>query len=127
MTEEQNKGLLAAILIRGKVNLTSDVKNTLDRLNLINKNNCVLLEDNDINRGMLNKVTNVVAWGPVSDDVAGKVKLKNPVKRKDVKFKSFSLPPPRGGFERKGIKQPFAKGGALGKRVSMDKLLSKMI
>jgi large subunit ribosomal protein L30 len=121
------KSLLAAVLIRGKVGLEAGVKENLLRLNLIKKHNCVLLEDTPVNRGMLNKVTSLVAWGPVSEDVASKVRSRNATKKKEVKLKSYALHPPRGGFERKGIKQPHTKGGALGKRESMDKLLTKMI
>ena len=40
----------------------------------------------------------------------------------------FRLHPPRGGFERKGIKMPFAKGGVLGNRGDkMEELISKML
>jgi hypothetical protein len=37
------------------------------------------------------------------------------------------LQPPRGGFERKGIKVQHSAGGALGKRKSMDELLEAML
>ncbi|MCW1300904.1 MAG: 50S ribosomal protein L30 [Candidatus Nanoarchaeia archaeon] len=40
----------------------------------------------------------------------------------------FRLAPPSGGFERKGIKQPFKVGGALGYRgVKINELLRRMI
>ncbi len=42
--------------------------------------------------------------------------------------KVFRLNPPSKGFERKGVKQPFAQGGALGDRKDkIDNLLKRMI
>lgn len=118
---------LAAVLIRGKVMFKHDLKETLLRLNLMRKNNCVIIPDNSVNRGMLNKVKDMVTWGPISDAVCSKVESRRPVKGKDVNLKSYSLSPPRGGFERKGIKKPFSIGGALGERDNMDDLLSRMV
>jgi large subunit ribosomal protein L30 len=118
---------VAAVLIRGKIGLTVGMKDTLDRLNLFHKHNCVLLPNTPIVEGMLRKVKDVITWGPVSEEVAEKVKARNTVKSKDVKFKSYKLSPPRGGFERKGIKKSFTVGGVLGKRETMDDLLSKMV
>ena len=49
---------------------------------------------------------------------------------KDIKnFKPvFRLSPPEKGYERKGIKKPYSKGGALGYRSDkIDNLLKKMI
>jgi large subunit ribosomal protein L30 len=42
--------------------------------------------------------------------------------------KVFRLSPPRGGFERKGIKTPFTMGGALGNRKEkINDLIKRMI
>ncbi len=126
-SDTSSSAQIAVILIRGKINLYKDVKNTLNRLNLERKNNCVLLPDTPIVRGMLRRVKDVVTWGPVSQEIARKVASRRPVKPKDVSFKSYSLSPPRGGFERGGIKQPVTLGGVLGERESMDDLLSRMV
>ena len=40
----------------------------------------------------------------------------------------FRLKPPEGGFERKGIKNPFSIGGALGyRKEKINQLIKKMI
>jgi len=118
---------LAAILIRGKIHFRHDVKETLQRLNLIRKNNCVILPDTLIVNGMLEKVKDAITWGTVSQETISKVSAKRAVKRDKVKFKSYALSPPRGGFDRKGIKKSYPVGGALGKRNNMDELLSRMV
>ena len=118
---------IAVVLVRGTINLSRDIHNTLNRLNLLRKNNCVLLPDTPIVRGMLHRVKDMVTWGSVSPEVIAKVSSKRPVKPKDVSFKSYSLSPPRKGFERGGIKKPLTVGGALGERESMDDLLSRMV
>jgi len=57
----------------------------------------------------------------------GKIKLRD----FDAKYRVkpyFRLHPPKGGFERGGIKQPFTKGGALGNRGDKIKeLILKML
>ncbi len=113
---------IAAILIRGQVGSKQEVKDTLKMLNLQRKNNLILLEDNPVNKGMLNKVRDYTTYGEVTEET-----LKLLEKRKKEGKKYYALNPPRGGFERKGIKQPKTKGGALGPRTDMDKLISKMV
>jgi large subunit ribosomal protein L30 len=100
---------LAVIRIRGLTRIRKDFVSTLKMLNLNKKNHCVILDDSPVVRGMINKVKDFVAWGEVSEET---LKLLEP--RKKGKF--YALPPPRKGFERKGIKMPFNKSGALGYR-----------
>ncbi len=54
---------------------------------------------------------------------------KEPKKIKELGIKKvFRLNPPSKGFERKGVKQPFSQGGALGDRKDkIDNLLKRMI
>lgn len=113
---------IAAILIRGLIGSKQEVKDTLKMLNLQKKNNCVVLEANDVNKGMLNKVRDYITYGEVNEDT-----LKKLESRKVKDKKHYALMPPRGGFERKGIKIPFGKGGALGPRDNMNELISKMV
>jgi hypothetical protein len=90
-------------------------------LKLRNKHTAIIVDEtNVIAVGMLEKVKDRITFGPVSEPVAEKLKAK-------MKNGVAHLAPPRGGFERKGIKQPFTNGGALGKRDSMDKILEKML
>ncbi|MFP4567980.1 MAG: uL30 family ribosomal protein [Candidatus Woesearchaeota archaeon] len=114
---------LAAILVRGLVEVKQEIKDTLRMLNLQKKNACVILVDNPVNRGMLKKCENYITFGEVSDEVVALLKEKRP-----STSKFFSLHPPRGGFEREGIKKPFNLKGALGYRAGkIDDLIKKMI
>lgn len=113
---------VAAILIRGLVGSRQDVKDTLKMLNLQVKNNCVILENNPVNMGMLNKVRDYITYGPITEET---IKILEPRKKEGKKY--YALHPPRGGFERKGIKLPTNKGGALGPRENIHELIVKMI
>jgi large subunit ribosomal protein L30 len=122
-SETKTKGKLAAILIRGLIDLRQDVKDTLRMLNLQKKNACVILEDNPINRGMLKKVENYITYGEVKEETIKLLQEKRPSAKK-----YYSLHPPRGGFERKGIKKPYNLKGALGNRKEkMNDLIKKML
>jgi large subunit ribosomal protein L30 len=113
--------MYAAILIRGLTGVRGDIKDTLFMLKLRKKHALVLIDENSAPQvGMLQKAKDVITYGPVSDAMAAKLKAK-------MKDGVAHLAPPRGGFERKGIKKDYTVGGALGKRDSMDKLLEAML
>jgi large subunit ribosomal protein L30 len=116
------KGKVAVILVRSTIHIRHDMKKTLRLLNLFNQHNCVILDNNNINLGMLKKVKDFVTYGLVSDETISLLQKKNKIKEK-----TYKLSPPRGGFERKGIKMPYKLGGALGPRNNMDMLIKKMI
>ncbi len=115
---------LAVVLIRGIVGTRVDTRDTLTSLNLQKKHACAVLEDNLVNRGMLNKVKDFVAYGTISDETFTLLATRKKHATKNV----FFLAPPVGGYERKGIKKSFVVGGALGDRKdAMNDLLKKMI
>ena len=150
---------IAIILIRGTIGTHPDVKKTLELLRLNKKHTCVVVDNNEINKGMLQVVKDYTTYGlideatftdmlkkrgeligqaKVSSDTkvdaakiakeyfAGKVKLKELELQGLKPF--FRLHPPIGGFERKGIKMPFGKGGVLGDRKdAISKLIAKML
>ncbi|MBU0460174.1 MAG: uL30 family ribosomal protein [Nanoarchaeota archaeon] len=149
MAEEQKTGTgkLAIILVRGLVNLPRPVKDTLMMLRLKRKNHCVIVDNNPINIGMLKKVKDYVTWGKISDEV-----FKEMVEKRGEEFKGrekdrkgkynyrvleiagkkykpyFRLNPPRKGFGRKGIKNPFKMGGGLGNREDkINDLITRML
>jgi ribosomal protein L30/L7E len=103
---------LVAVKIRGSIDSRASIQKTLDSLKLGNKNNVVVLEDTDSNRGMLRKAKDYIAYGEVEDDVAEKVEESN-------------LTPPSGGF--KSTKRQYHQGGSLGQRGDMESLLEKML
>ncbi|MBU0536681.1 MAG: uL30 family ribosomal protein [Nanoarchaeota archaeon] len=123
--------LVAVVLVRGHIDLNNDVKDTLNMLKLFRKNYCVVLEKTSPNMGMVQKVKDVITWGEI-DEKTLKILIekraeKNPKdSTKNKKF--FRLQPPRKGFGRKGIKQPFNKGGALGYRgEKINDLIQRML
>ena len=138
---------IAVILVRGLVNVSADVKNTLAMLRLLRKNNCVIINDTPENKGMLIKVKDYVTWGTLDDttfkDLVEKrghenrgrttdSKQKYSYKTFDVdgkKYKPyFRLNPPQKGFGRKGIKVAFKVGGALGDRKEkINDLIKRML
>lgn len=123
---------LAAVLIRSLINNSPDVKKTLELLKLEKRLACVVLKNTPQNRGMLNKVKDQVAYGEIDDATfetlqkkRGKTVLKD---GKETMSNRFNLHPPVGGFERKGIKQDYVSGGALGYRGgAMKALLERMV
>ncbi len=120
---------LAVILIRGLVRIQTTVKDTLKMLNIERKHVCVVIEDTPSARGMINKCKDYVTWGEIDSATEKILTEKRGVKGKDGKLKKyFRLSPPRGGFERKGIKKDFTVSGALGYRGNkINDLIKKMI
>ena len=61
----------AVVQLRGEVNISEDVRDTLAMLNLGRVNHCTLLPETDAYRGMITKVHDYVAHGePSADTVA---------------------------------------------------------
>lgn len=125
-------GKIALILIRGFIRMRKDIMATLYTLRLRRKHACVVIDDTPGNRAAAMKCKDYIAYGEISDEThklliekRGRKDSKGP----DGKLKKFfSLNPPRGGFERKGIKNPFNSGGALGYRgMKMNELIRRMI
>ena len=117
---------LAIILIRGRVGIKEDIKTTLDTLGLGKKHACAIVNDDPSTLGRLKKVENFVTYGKVSEETVAALKEKrSPHSKKDY---LFFLAPPKGGFERKGIKVSFKNGGVLGDRgEAINNLIMKMI
>ncbi len=146
---------LVVVQIRGTVNTHPDVRKTLELLRLKQKHSCVVIDKTPESLGMLKRVKDYASYGTIDKDFyklmlekrgesvgkgvkidfekvaneyfEGKVKLRD--FEETYKLKPFfRLHPPIGGFERKGIKMPYAKGGVLGERKEKIKdLLIKML
>lgn len=142
-------GQLCVVRVRGLIRVHRDIKKTLEMLHLYRKNYCTLIPNTPSISGMLKRAKDYLTWGEVDDatikllfekrgslyegpleDKKGKIKYDsryNTFNGKKYK-KYFRLQPPKGGFERKGIKKPFAIGGALGYRgKEINKLVEKMV
>ena len=124
MTEEKKQSSkVAVILIRGLIGVRYDIKDTLKMLNLNKKHACSVFETSPSVLGMLKKCKDYITWGEVTDET-----VKSLSKRKTAKDNVFKLSPPRGGFERKGIKTSFTLGGALGYRADkINDLIKRMV
>lgn len=115
---------IAVILIRGTIGLNQQKKDTLKMLNLQEKFNLVIVSENPVNMGMINKVKDYITYGPVSEETIKELDEKRP--RGEKKY--YRLHPPRGGLERKGSKKNFKDGGALGPRgEKINELIKKML
>ena len=143
MSEERK---LAIIRIRGITGIEKSIKDTLNMLCLYHNNYCVVVSDKLL--GMIKKVKDYVTWGEINDetykllvekrgeeykgritDTKKKINYKKFIIINNKKYKKyFRLNPPRGGFERKGIKVPFTKSGALGyRKEKINDLIKKMV
>ena len=58
--------LFLVIRLRGNTGIAPVVLDTLDRLNMPRKHNAALITDTPSNLGMLNKVTDYVTWGEIT-------------------------------------------------------------
>lgn len=128
-TKTKPSSKIAVLLVRGLVGVKSDVKDTLFLLRLRKKHVCVIVDNNETNIGMLRKVKDYVTYGEVTDETIKLLETKRGKKDEAGKLKPFfELAPPKGGFEKKGIKKSFNQGGVLGLRgEKINDLLIKMI
>ena len=63
----------AAVRIRGTVNVSPDIKKTLQLLNLTRANHCVLLEEKPNIKGMLQAAKDYITWGEIEKDILTKL------------------------------------------------------
>ncbi len=140
--------MYCVVRIRGTVNVSPKAKKTLEMLNLRRANNAsVWLETNQAKK-MIKLVDHMITFGKIDDStleelitkrgeaVEGKLDVKKVMEGlKSGKTANqvglvncFRLNPPKGGFERKGVKVPYGMGGAYGNRKNdMSELVKKMI
>ena len=59
----------AIVQIRGEVDMSQSVKDTLEMLNIHKVNHCALVPDDETYRGMITKVNDYTAYGEPSRDV----------------------------------------------------------
>jgi large subunit ribosomal protein L30 len=143
----EKKSKVAIILIRGMVRMTQSVRDTLIMFRLNRRNYCVVVDDNEINRGMIKKIKDYVTYGEIDEatfkelldkkgeEYQGRLSDKNnkyTYKTLDINGKKykpyFRLNPPIKGYGRKGIKIAFKIGGALGNREDkINDLIKRML
>lgn len=145
---EQEKEQLAAVRVRGKTGVKSGISDTLKMLRLYKNNYCAVFPNNPVYAGMLIKAKDYITWGEINNDTfkllldkrGEEFKQRTSDTKKKIKYddfitinskklkKYFRLNAPRKGFERKGIKQTFQNGGALGYRgAAINDLIKRML
>ena len=83
----------AVVRVRGTVNVRPDTKKTLQLLNLTRANHCVLLEEKNSTKGMLQVAKDYVTWGEIDKNILFKLinsrgKLEGDKKLTDEHLKS---------------------------------------
>ncbi|MGC9099087.1 MAG: uL30 family ribosomal protein [Candidatus Micrarchaeia archaeon] len=139
--ELENK-LIAAIRVRGRVNVRESISTTLERLNLKRVNNLSLIRGSKSSIGMLQKCNDYITYGEISKDVLRKVLEKSGMNieedslenlfngSKTPKELGIKMPirmrPPKHGYE--STKRSFTVGGSLGYRAEkINDLIKRMI
>ena len=138
---------IAVILVRGLARIRKPIKDTILMLKLKKKHQCVIVEDTPMNKGMLVKVKDYIAWGPINEETyklliqkRGKAyegRLTDRKEKYHYKTLSFSgkhylpyfrLNPPKKGFGIKGIKVAYNASGSLGNRgEKINDLIKRMV
>jgi len=120
---------IAIIRIRGTDDVNGKIESTMRMLRLHKKHVCSVYEKTESLMGMLSRVKDYVTYGEIDDETYKLLVEKRAIKDKDGKVLNyFHMHPPRGGFERGGIKKPFTLKGALGyRREKINLLIKKMI
>ena len=60
--------MFAVIRVRGQPDVKSDIRRTMEMMNLTRVNHCVLVPENDVMKGMLQKAKDYVTWGEVDEE-----------------------------------------------------------
>lgn len=142
--------LIAIIRIAGMTGKTYTVAETFNRLRLLRKYCCVVVSTDSESMGMIPRIKDFIAYGPISEEVLvkmikergriigdSKARVENPEKiakdllagkkLSDMKVKPFfRLHPPRKGIDSR---LPFGKKkGVLGNnRADINKLIERML
>jgi large subunit ribosomal protein L30 len=58
----------AVIRVRGHRKINKDVEDTMSMLRLNRVNHCVIIPENDVMKGMLQKAKDFITWGEVSEE-----------------------------------------------------------
>lgn len=127
--------MIAVVRIHGRVDVSAKIKETLDRLRIRKKLNCVFIDEKDkVKMGMLEAVKDYVMYGEVSKEFMEKVieargelidKTKKTKKTLENIKPWIKLHPPRGGF-KKSTKLPVPKG-ILGRHEDISKIMERML
>ena len=130
--------MYAVVRVKGTINASQEVRDTLKMLNLPHINNCTIIPNTKSFKGMLYKVKDYVTWGEVEKETlemmlkregkksgAGKI-LEGKTKVREILHLPIRLHPPIKGY--KSIKKPYSMGGSLGYRgKEINELIKRML
>lgn len=57
----------AVIRVRGQPDVNKDIAYTMEIMNLTRVNHCVVLPENDVTKGMLQKAKDYITWGEINE------------------------------------------------------------
>lgn len=113
--------MIVAVRVRGRIDRSKPIEDTLRMLRLFKPNYASLLEDTPITQGMIKKVKDFITWGEVDEETK-----KLLIARTKKNF--YPLMPPRKGYGRKGTKYHFKLGGGVGDRKEkINDLIKRMV
>jgi len=76
----------AVIRVRGQPDVNKDIAYTMDIMNLTRVNHCVVVPENDVTKGMLQKAKDYITWGEINEStltdmikVRGRLAGDNPI------------------------------------------------
>jgi len=119
---------IAIIRIRGTNDVKKEIESTMRMLKLHKKHTCSVYPKTEPLMGMLNKCKDYVTYGEIDEETYKLLVDKRAIKKEGKVENYFHLQPPKGGFERKGIKTPFTLKGALGyRKEKINALIKKML
>ncbi len=133
---------LAVIQVRGTIGVDEHLKSTLKSLRLHSQNYCTIIPKTPEYLGMIQIAKDFITWGEIDDSTYAVLVEKRGeefkgTKKETTKYlaegsrmlkKYFRLNPPRKGYGRKGTKQAFTDGGALGYRgAKINDLIQRMM
>ena len=119
---------IAIIRLRGTNDVKKDVENTMIMLHLHKKHTCSVYPQTDALMGMLDKCKDYTTFGELDEETYNLLVDKRGIKKDGKLTNYFHLSPPRGGFEKGGIKTPFMMKGALGyRKEKINALIKKMV
>jgi large subunit ribosomal protein L30 len=141
--------MIAAVRIRGSVNVVPDIAHALVSLRLFRVNNCVLMPSKPENEGMLKKARPYITWGEIDREtleklIAKRGRLEGEARVPEQKVKDFAdrilksgtvegtglkpvfrLSPPSKGY--RSVRLPYPKGDHGSRAGAINELIKRMI
>lgn len=131
--------VVAAVRVRGRVNVRGSIEETMKRMHLKAPNNCTLIKVNDQYLGMLKKCANHIAYGEIDEPTLAKLTKRYALEidpnaviegKADISALKEEMPlrlhPPKHGYDP--VKRNYHQGGSLGYMgKDINKLITRMV